>query len=145
MVEKHFTPELFALMREAGCEYLVIGAETMTDRVLALVNKFARQEDNIKFFQAARQQGIKLHVNLIPDLPSTTYEESIRSLELFRDLADCFESITIFPFEATRSSAIGRSPEHFGLQAIEGAETGGQAQYAANHLPNIDPAMTHEQ
>jgi radical SAM superfamily enzyme YgiQ (UPF0313 family) len=145
MVEKHFTQELFSLMNQAGCEYLVIGAETMTDRVLALVNKFARQEDNIRFFLAAQQQGVKLRVNLIPDLPSTTYEESLRSLELFRDLAACFDTVSIFPFEATRSSAVGRSPEQYGLQVIEDGSIVGQAQYASNHLANSDPAMTDEQ
>ncbi len=145
MVEKHFTPELFALMYQSGCEYLVIGAETMTDRVLALVGKFARQEDNIRFFRTAQQQGVKLRVNLIPDLPSTTYEESISSLQLFRDLADCFDSVSIFPFEATRSSTVGRSPERFGLKVLEEGSMVGQAQYASNHLPNYDPAMIDEQ
>lgn len=51
----------------------------------------------------------------------------------------------IFPFEATRSSDIGRNPELFGLKVIEnGNARSGQAQFNANHLPVIDPAMSEE-
>ncbi|KQX57446.1 MULTISPECIES: radical SAM protein [unclassified Streptomyces] len=146
MVDRRFDAELLQLMVRAGCEYLVIGMETTNTRVLKLVHKSADREENLRFIREAHQAGMKLRINLIPDLPSTTLEEAMESLRDVAELADCVESFTVFPFEATRSSEVGRRPERFGL--VVGDEDSGlanQAQYALNHLGNIDPAMTREE
>lgn len=145
MVDRRFDRELFNLMVQAGCEFLVIGLETMITRVLKLVHKSADREENIRFLQEARQAGIRLRVNLIPDLPSTTYAEAKTALADIEQLADCLESVSVFPFEATRSSKVGRSPEQFGLVALAGSDAVGQSQFALNHLHNSDPAMTPEE
>jgi hypothetical protein len=145
MVDRRFDEQTLRSMAESGCEYLVIGAETMTDRVLALVSKSATGADNEAFFRTAARAGIRLRVNLIPDLPSTSYDEALAALAAFDELRDCFESIAVFPFEATRSSEVGREPARFGLVVAGDRPVLGQAQYAGNHLPNLDPAMSAEQ
>ncbi len=145
MVDRRFDEQTLRSMAESGCEYLVIGAETMTDRVLALVSKSATGADNEAFFRTAARAGIRLRVNLIPDLPSTSYDEALAALAAFEELRDCFESIAVFPFEATRSSEVGREPARFGLVVAGDRPVLGQAQYAGNHLPNLDPAMSAEQ
>jgi hypothetical protein len=145
MVDRRFDEQTLRAMAESGCEYLVIGAETMTDRVLALVSKSATGADNEAFFRTAARAGIRLRVNLIPDLPSTTYDEALAALEAFSELRDCFESVAVFPFEATRSSEVGREPARFGLVLAGDQPVLGQAQYAGNHLSNVDPAMSAEQ
>jgi len=144
MVDRRFDKGLLSLMARAGCDYLVIGLETMTDRVLKLVHKSATREENIRFLRDAKAAGLRLRINLIPDLPSTTYEEAIDSLKVLQGLRDCLWSISVFPFEATSSSAVGRSLGEYGLRVIQD-ETGGQAQFALNHMNVEDPAMTdHE-
>ncbi|MEO6503529.1 MAG: radical SAM protein [Jatrophihabitantaceae bacterium] len=145
MVDRRFDEQTLRSMAESGCEYLVIGAETMTDRVLALVSKSATGADNEAFFRTAARAGIRLRVNLIPDLPSTSYDEALAALAAFGELRDCFESVAVFPFEATRSSEVGREPARFGLVLAGDQPVLGQAQYAGNHLPNLDPAMSAEQ
>jgi hypothetical protein len=142
MVERHFTAELFQQMVRSGCEYLTIGLETMNDRVLKLVEKAANQAENTAFLQNARAAGMKLGINLIPDLPSTTYDEAQAALTAIRGLQDCLYAVGVFPFEATRSSAIGRDPGRFGLTVINESKRFGQAQYATNHLPIEDRAMS---
>jgi hypothetical protein len=114
----------------------------MTDRVLALVEKAATQEMNERFIRDAAAAGVKLKLNLIPDLPSTTYREALDSLEEFQKLADCIYSLGVYPFEPTRSSRIGRNPEYYSLTTLELGEVAGQSQYPANHLISRDPAMT---
>ncbi len=142
MVDRRFTPDVFEIMARAGCEFLVIGAETMTNRVLHFMNKAATKEDNIKFLLDARASGLDIKVNLIPDLPSTTYQEAMDSLAAFRELQECFNYVSYFPFEATRSSRIGRQPGRFGLRSVDSGFTTGQAQFTLNHLEVFDPAMT---
>ncbi|MEU7280125.1 radical SAM protein [Streptomyces sp. NPDC045431] len=145
MVDRRFDRELLRSMVESGCEFLVIGLETMVTRVLKLVRKSADREENVRFLRDARDVGMRLKVNLIPDLPSTTYEEALAALRDMEDLADCVDSVSVFPFEATRSSNVGREPERFGLVPLTRTDVVGQSQYALNHLHNTDPAMTREQ
>lgn len=142
MVDRRFDRELLALMVKAGCEFLVIGLETTITRVLKHVHKSSDREENFRFLRDAHDVGMRLRVNLIPDLPSTTYAEALQALADIESLADCVEGVAIFPFEATRSSRVGRDPQKFGLIPVADLRMSGQAQYALNHFDNVDPAMT---
>ncbi|UCE97768.1 MAG: radical SAM protein [Dehalococcoidia bacterium] len=141
MIDKRFTKDVFEALVKSGCEYLVIGVETMANRVLNFMNKAANSEETVRFILDAKECGLDLKLNLIPDLPSTTYQEAMDTLELVEKRQDCFIYVSPFPFEATRSSSIGRNPETFGLRVIDSDSTSGQAQFALNHLEVFDPAM----
>jgi hypothetical protein len=145
MVDRRFDRELLGLMVDAGCEFLVVGLETMNTRVLKAVHKSADRAENIRFLCEAKEVGLKVRINLIPDLPSTSYEEALCALDDIKELRDCLDDVTIFRFEATLSSGIGRDPERFGLIPLSGETASGQAQYALNHLTSIDPAMTAQE
>jgi hypothetical protein len=142
MVDRRFDEDLLRLMVSSGCEFLTVGMETTNTRVLKLVHKSADRDENLRFLEAAKRVGMKLVINLIPDLPSTTYREAMATLEEVKKLADSIARVNVFPFEPTRSSNIGRHPEHFGLIRSNAAVNMGQAQYELNHLGSIDPAMT---
>ena len=145
MVDRRFDRHLLALMVEAGCDHLVVGLETMNTRVLKLVHKSADRDENLRFLRDARDVGMRLTINLISDLPSTTYEEAEASLAEIRTMSDCFENLSVFSFEPTRSSKVGRSPERFGLIEAPASGSVGTAQYALNHYDSVDPAMTAAQ
>jgi hypothetical protein len=145
MIDQRFTRGLFEAMVRSGCEFLIIGAETMTERVLRFMNKAATKEEIVRFLRQAKASGLDIKVNLIPNLPSTTYQEALGSLAAFRELQACFNFVSVFPFEATRSSRIGREPERFGLCGTNSEKATGQAQFTANHLRVYDPAMTADE
>lgn len=142
MVDRRFDKELFELMVESGCTALVVGMETVNTRVLQIVHKAADREQNLRFLAEAKAAGINLTVNLIPDLPSTTYAEARAALDDLEELRWAIGSVSVYPFEATRSSNIGRNPSDFGLVPSTGSAEPGQAQYALNNLKYEDPAMT---
>jgi hypothetical protein len=119
--------------------------ETTVTRVLKLVHKSADREENLRFLKDAKAAGLNLRVNLIPDLPSATYEEALESLEDIRSHADCVTNVAVFPFEPTRSSNVGRNPGRFGLLPLAEGDDTGIFRYALNHLQSTDPAMTDEQ
>jgi hypothetical protein len=110
-----FDRDLLRLMGASGCDLLVVGLESMVTRALRLVHKAADREQNIAFFEAARDARLPLYVNVIPDLPSTTRAEALAGLRDLEAVRDCLTKVTIIPFEATRSSNVGRAPERFGL------------------------------
>lgn len=145
MVDPNFDVETLRLMAASGCASLCIGVETVVDHVLSLVRKRATREMTVRFFQDCRQAGIKLEINLIPNLPGTTREEAVEALDVIEQHLDGLIGISIFPFEATRSSDIGRNPEQFGLAVLDQTTSAsGQAQFCANHLTVKDPAMSEE-
>ncbi|MEX0972381.1 MAG: radical SAM protein [Solirubrobacterales bacterium] len=145
MVDRRFTPGVLRLMARAGCESLVVGVESATDRVLALVDKQSTGAESVRFIRAAAHAGIGVYINLIPDLPTTTYEEALDSLALFRGLRQYLAGVAIFPFEATRSSRIGANPGAYGLEPREGHGGSGQAEYASNHQVVIDTGMSNDE
>ncbi len=139
-VDGRFTSPAFREMARAGCEFLVVGAETLTDRVLTLLDKGTTGAETSRFLRRARAAGLDLKLNLIPDLPTTTAAEAQASLAACRGLADCVSLVSVFPFEATRSSRLGREPGRYGL--VPGGAAAGQSQFSLNHLDVTDPAMT---
>lgn len=145
MVDRRFDRSLLELMGRSGCRALVIGMETMVTRVLKLVHKSADREENIRFLKDGKAAGVKMRINLIPDLPSTTYEEALASLADLRGLAEYIWGVGVFPFEPTRSSNVGRNPGRFGLLPLADANDTGLNEYALNHLQSTDPAMTDAQ
>ncbi|MFC1865525.1 B12-binding domain-containing radical SAM protein [Chloroflexota bacterium] len=145
LIDRRFTKEIFENLVCSGCDYLVIGVETMTDRILRLMGKAATMEEAIRFIIDAKDSGLDLKVNLIPNLPSITYEEAMDSLAVFSDLGECFIYVSSFNFEATRSSLVGRHPERFGLSTIDSDYASGQAHFSLNHLEVLDPAMNADE
>lgn len=145
MVDRRFDAELLRQMARSGCEYLVVGLESMVTRVLSVVHKSADREENIRFLTEARDAGIRLSINLIPDLPTTTKDEAEQSLRDVAALADCFENVKVFPFEPTRSSRIGRSPSSFGFVVSDEAVRASHAQFLFNTLQVDDPAMSPDE
>jgi DNA repair photolyase len=145
IADRRFTPETLTLMAQAGCEFLAVGLESMTSRVLALMHKAATGEENAEFLRATKKAGLKIKINLIPNLPTTTLQEAMESLEQVTNNKDCISYVSCFPFEVTRSSRVGREPERFGLQRLESKATSGQAQFSINHLEVADPAMSWDE
>ena len=128
MVDRRFDADLLQLMAASGCDYLVVGLESMVTRVLKRVHKSADREENIRFIRDARAAGIELAVNLIPDLPSTTYDEAIQGLRDLEELADCFNDVHVLRFETTRSSRVG---SRSGALRARAARTAGAARPGA--------------
>ena len=141
MVDRRFDAELLDQMSVSGCDHLVIGLESMVTRALKLVHKSADREENLRFLHDASAAGIRLTINLIPDLPGTTREEALRGLADLEASAHCVHRVSVFGFEATRSSRVGRSPTVFRLIPVADVLHRGQAQLGLNSLSVTDPAM----
>ncbi len=142
MVHDLFDAKLFELLKKSGCHHLVIGLETMCTRVLKLMKKHATREKNLRFLREAKKAEMHLVVNLIPNLPTTTYEEAVSTLEDLNEFRDWLYRVSVFPFEPTKSSNVGKSPEGFGLIETKKEGVRAQSQFPENHFGSLDPAMS---
>lgn len=143
MAHEGFDKPLFEHMKEAGCYYLVVGLESLSDGALDNVSKYAGREENVRFISEALEAEISIHINLIPNLPGTTYKDALEAYPHYLSWKKQGATFSVFPFEATASSKIGQNPEAFGLERELGpTPVAGQASFSENHVEVTDPAMS---
>ncbi len=116
--EKAFTPELTALMRQAGCITVTGGLEVASPRVLSLIEKGVTIEQVARVTQAFTRSGILVHAYLMYGFPTQTEQETIDSLEVVRQLfqSGCLQSAFWHRFAATVHSPVGRNPGRYGIR-----------------------------
>ena len=148
MVDSKFDADILSVMRESGCAYLCVGLETFNTRTLRLMGKAATGDDNMRFLETAYDVGIDIVANIIPDFPSTTYDEALADLAIISSRPHLFR-FSVFPFEPTLSSNVGKNPGMFGLipdtSGVMVEQGSHQAQFSLNHFSAKDPAMDDAQ
>jgi len=122
-LELAFTPELFRQMHEAGCCQVLFGLESISPRMLRLMDKYvegldAHAIDNI--FRALDRAGIGLHVNLIGGFPGDTPEELISSVEfVIQSLATLSNATFLLNrFALFCGSPVMNNPAAFGIEPV---------------------------
>lgn len=120
-VEKQFTPKLLNKMAKAGFNYLTIGVESLSDRVLKKMGKGYTAEEALRIIQNVCQAGINVQVNIIVGFPTETKEEALETYgKLEREIsAKNNVSIAVFPFVLFNNTHIYANPHEFGLTILE--------------------------
>jgi radical SAM superfamily enzyme YgiQ (UPF0313 family) len=115
--EKSFTPELTALLAQAGCVAVSGGLEVASDRLLQLMKKGVTVEQVARVTHAFTEAGIMVHAYLMYGFPTETTQETIDALERVRQLfaAGCIQSAYWHRFAATAHSPIGLNPRAYGI------------------------------
>jgi radical SAM superfamily enzyme YgiQ (UPF0313 family) len=115
--EKTFTPELCALLAEAGCVAVSGGLEVASDRLLDLMKKGVTVEQVARVTRAFTDAGVMVHAYLMYGFPTETVQDTVDALERVRQLfaAGCIQSAYWHRFAATAHSPIGLHPERYGI------------------------------
>lgn len=91
---KHTSLDLFKKLRKAGCVKLWYGSESVSPRILKLINKGTKVEDVYRTLNAGKEAGIWNGLNLIIAFPHET-EEDFQILKKFlierKDLYEAWE------------------------------------------------------
>src|ERR1044071_220022 len=74
--EKTFTPELCALLAQAGCVAVSGGLEVASDRLLALMKKGVTVEQVARVTRAFTDAGIMVHAYLMYGFPTETVQDT---------------------------------------------------------------------
>ena len=78
----HGDEETIDLMAEAGCEGVILGVESGSNRVLHLMNKTARRAHYLKAIPRLEAMGIACYASFIIGFPGETYDTVQESIEL---------------------------------------------------------------
>ncbi|MBN1971155.1 MAG: cobalamin-dependent protein [Candidatus Delongbacteria bacterium] len=115
-VDKIFGKEICNLMYESGCRHLFIGVETVSTKILKLMNKGINIAILNKMKDYLTDANISINLGFIIDFPLVTVSDN----ELNRDFIDSIKtnskiSFVYSKFQITKNSYIFKHPEKFGI------------------------------
>ncbi len=134
-----FTPELCALMAQAGCIAVTGGLECANDRLLKLMNKGITLKSARAALEAFHKAGIMVHAYLMYGFPTETEAEAFGALGYVRRLfrADLIQSAFWHRFALTVHSPIARETERFGIVPRKFRKS--EHVFCRNEIPFVEP------
>ena len=116
--EKHFTPDVCALLKASGCIAVSGGLEVASDRLLKLINKGVSVDQVARVTRNFTRSGIMVHAYLMYGFPSQTIQETVDSLEMVRQMFEqgLIQSGFWHQFALTAHSPVGKNPQNFGIK-----------------------------
>ncbi len=78
--------EILGAMKAAGFRGISLGVESGSNRIMKVVKKGERVEDNVQAAKIAKEMGFKLRGSFIIGLPTETRQESLQTIRLALDL-----------------------------------------------------------
>lgn len=113
-----FNKSLIKNMAEAGCQSISTGLESMSPRILRLMNKPHNLQLIKKLLGLFKDVGIKINGYFIFGFPTETYEEALTTLNFIQENIEIFEYILIQPFCLEEDTIIFNKPHKFGITHI---------------------------
>lgn len=106
------TEEAANALYDSGCRHIAIGIESMSDKILKLLEKKATKEINIRALRNARKAGLKTRIYILVGFPGETEETVNESLEVLKNSE--FDEFVIYPFIPYPGTAVWMDPEFWG-------------------------------
>lgn len=110
--------DLIKDMARTGCQFIRLGIESGSDRMLKLMGKgfrIAEAEDCLRRLHAA---GIWTQVNFIFGFPQETEQDAILSLAFVEKNHEYIDSIRINPFYLQEGSDLFNRPDYYGIRIV---------------------------
>lgn len=108
---------MLELLREAGCEVLLFGIESVTPEVLRVVGKNINMEKAVEMANISQKLGIAVDVSFIVGLPYETMD-SVRNIKKFVERIEPHH-VFIGPLMVLPGSPIYFNPQLYGITVLE--------------------------
>jgi len=91
-------PDLMQKLVDVGLQWVLIGFESGSDRILQFIQKGTTVEQNLLAGQICKQLGIKIFANYMFGLPTETKEEMEQTVTMMRSIKpDCYSPALFTP------------------------------------------------
>jgi hypothetical protein len=118
------TQDFFHKLSRAGVKLLICGVESPVDRILDVIDKGTRRSDIEANFRMMAAAGIRGVCNLIPDYPSTRFDEVQEVIQFVRDNVDYIPVLSCQFFDLSIASAIAGHPDMYDVKIENETPTG---------------------
>lgn len=121
-VDHRYTPELLHQMAAAGCCEVTMGAETLDNRLLRQIRKGCTAQMVDPQVRAAHEAGMRVKMDFIWDLPTTTAEEARRTLAGCQRLEPYLDLLAFNQLSIEAGSPMALAPEQHFLRVVSQEE-----------------------
>jgi radical SAM superfamily enzyme YgiQ (UPF0313 family) len=108
-------------LRQAGCDFVFVGIESMSDATLALMNKRRTEPENVAALRAFLASGIHVVAGLIPGFPGDTRDAFAHTSRRLTQLQQEFPGrlrVNVEPFIVSPGQPLFRRLEEYGLHGV---------------------------
>ena len=113
---KNLTEDFFIEASKARIGTIIFGTESTNDRVLSLMQKQGRRQDILTNFRLAQRYEISIKVNLIPNYPTTSFQEAMQTVNDISFFQDSISKLAVFKFYLSANTKMDREPENYQLE-----------------------------
>jgi len=111
------TPDICNILYESGCRHVSIGIESMSDRMLKLLEKGNTAEQNSTALDNCKKAGLKVRIYLMVGFPGETEETVKESLE---KLKQChFDEFVVYSFIPYPGTPVWHNPAKWGIKNMD--------------------------
>lgn len=103
------------LMKKSGCKIARFGLESMSARILKLMNKIHNPESAIKILRLFNEVGINVGLNIIINFPTETVKECKITLDFLKKYEFLYSYVSFTRFLLVKNSYIYHHPKEFGI------------------------------
>ena len=121
-LDRHFSPEIFRVARQAGCFCVQFGMESANPRMLRLMQKGTDPRYAEGILRDCSKAGIQVVVSALLGFPTETPEEANQTLGFLKDHSEHIDLATVNVFRLCRGIAVANTPERYEVRILETTE-----------------------
>ena len=114
-VDKRVNRDLLKKMRRAGCEYLILGLESASNRVLGMMRKGFTIEEASNFIRECAKSGISIVANWIVGFPGETEEDFMETAHFISKYRKFISRNTFSTLTINQFSYLAKHKDEFGI------------------------------
>jgi len=113
-----FDESLTQTMAKSGCTGVDAGLESMSPRIVELINKPHNPELAKKILKQFKESGILVTIHVIFGFPTETKEEALITLNFLKHNKEFFNAASIQQFSLEEGTIIFKEPQKYGISKI---------------------------
>jgi radical SAM superfamily enzyme YgiQ (UPF0313 family) len=122
-IDRRLTQEFLEQMKKTGCEYLIVGVESGSNKILKLMHKGFSTEEAERFIFDCYKAGIKIIANWIVGFPGETEREFAETVNFIRRNEGLVHKNTFSVLAINQFSYLDTHRKEFGV-ILEGEHLG---------------------
>ncbi|WP_196236087.1 B12-binding domain-containing radical SAM protein [Bradyrhizobium japonicum] len=133
-IDRRFGEDILRLLPPGGCDFLVIGLESLSDQALRVLDKGYTAKEALEWIRTARRCGVNLVLNFIVGIPGTTIEDEMITLDRLAEFPELASRSKVFSFVLSRLSMMGQKPASFGIDVLKSPDSAAEAHRGGSSL-----------
>ena len=118
-LEKYWSPERCALLKESGCAAISVGFESGSQRILDLIDKGTKMSQVYETVAHFHEAGVPVQIMGFTGFPGETHAEAMESIHALSQMRSQWTLGGLGSFAMTAGSMVAQNPGGFGLENMK--------------------------